>query len=157
MRHHLPQNVDTLLTQFDSLQTIQQKALALAKLNQAVSALLPKPLQTHCRVANLRQNTLILEVESANWLNRLRYEQETLRLTLRASILPSLAGIAMYINPNIASDQRNIKELAENPPEATVKKPISEESAAILAQFAEKCPDSLRNKLYNIIKLAKTK
>jgi hypothetical protein len=43
-------------------------------LNQLLPLTLSAPLQPHCYVANIRAQTLVIQVDSALWATRLRYE-----------------------------------------------------------------------------------
>lgn len=84
------------------LSHIQQHVIMLLKLNRAVNALLPAPLCFWCRVANVCQGIMVLEIANASWQMRLRYEQPQLLSALRAQILPSLSYIDIRINPSLA-------------------------------------------------------
>lgn len=146
MRNSTPQSLDILIDDIKNLNTIQNRSIALVKLNQAVHQLLPKQLQTVCRVANYRHNVLIIEVSSASWLTRVRYEQEKLLSTLRAEILPALASIQFSINPALHTN----RHIAHSPKENFERK-LSSETGDLLVGLAQQCPDSLKAKL---IKLA---
>ena len=104
MRDSRPQLLDVLFDDASAgskgpLHNVQQRAVALLKLNRAVKGLLPAPLHPRCRVANFRQGILVLETANASWMMRLRYEQPALLSALRAQILPSLSSIDIRINP----------------------------------------------------------
>lgn len=104
MRDSRPQLLDVLFDDASAgskgpLHNVQQRAVALLKLNRAVKGLLPAPLHPWCRVANFRQGILVLETANASWMMRLRYEQPALLSALRAQILPSLSSIDIRINP----------------------------------------------------------
>lgn len=108
MRDSRPQLLDVLFDDASAgskgpLHNVQQRAVALLKLNRAVKGLLPAPLHPWCRVANFRQGILVLETANASWMMRLRYEQPALLSALRAQILPSLSSIDIRINPANAS------------------------------------------------------
>jgi hypothetical protein len=51
---------------------------ALAKLEAMVRELLPPPLHEHCRVLSVREQTLVLAVDSPVWAARLRFHSPTL-------------------------------------------------------------------------------
>ena len=103
MRDSRPQLLDVLFDDASAgskgpLHNVQQRAVALLKLNRAVKGLLPAPLHPLPR-ANFRQGILVLETANASWMMRLRYEQPALLSALRAQILPSLSSIDIRINP----------------------------------------------------------
>ncbi|MCR3755490.1 MAG: hypothetical protein HNEKOMLI_00228 [Sodalis sp. Psp] len=110
MRDSHPRSIDSLFndatnTDYVSLAQIQKRAVMLLKLNRAVRTLLPTLLRPWCRVANCRQNVIILETANASWKMRLRYEQTQLLSALRTHILPSLSSIDIRINPDLARNE----------------------------------------------------
>lgn len=152
MRDSRPQLLDNIFDDTNMLRNVQQRATALLKLNTAVRSLLPTQLKPHCRVANYRNNVLILETDSANWLMGLRYEQSKLLSTLRMDILPSLASIDIKINP---SWQINVIGIAQ--PNQSTSEParkISPQTALHLKELANHCPERLRQKLERLAALA---
>ncbi|PWC16870.1 DUF721 domain-containing protein [Brenneria corticis] len=164
MRDSRPQSLESL---FDSasgagtgpLRDVQQRAIALLKLNRAVRGLLPAQLHPWCRVANYRHGLLVLETANANWLMRLRYEQPALLSALRAQILPSLASIDIRINPALAAKGHEIvkKSAIGTPDKEEEAKPfrqLSEQSAEILRGLAGQSPEKLRRILERLASLA---
>ncbi|MEH2921687.1 DUF721 domain-containing protein [Samsonia erythrinae] len=163
MRDSRPQSLEFL---FDSaslsgkgpLRDVQQRAIALLKLNRAVRGLLPAPLHPWCRVANYRQGLLILETANASWLMRLRYEQPALLSALRAQILPSLASIDIRINPTLAAKGHEIVKThdrlqEENSNDNPVRQ-LSEQSAKTLRILAGNSPEKLGKILERLASLA---
>ncbi|MEQ4923368.1 DUF721 domain-containing protein [Proteus hauseri] len=160
MRDSYPQSLEKILNELEgsnksTLQLIQQRATILLKLNRAVIALLPTPLQDKCRVANYRNAILIIEVINASWLTRLRYETPALLSALRQEILPSLSSIDIKINPSFRAKEEKrplISSIKEQNPKA--KRHLSLESAQSLMYLAEKSPKKLREKLERLAALA---
>ncbi|AWK14647.1 DUF721 domain-containing protein [Candidatus Fukatsuia symbiotica] len=144
-----------------SLHKVQQRTVALLKLNQAVQELLPPQLQPWCRVANYRQNILVLEVANASWMMALRYQQLHLLSTLRAQILASLSSIDIRINPALMAPGHNIVKDAAKPA-ANAEKPalsgrhLSVKSAVELRKLASRSPEKLRAILERFASLAGT-
>ena len=163
MRDSRPQSLDTLLDDNAAadgiLKNVQQRAVALLRLDRAVQALLPTPLQTFCRVANFRQGVLVLEVANASWLMRLRYEQSRLLSALRGEILPSLSSIDTRINPDLMrqcgknAQLNTASQLAQEAKarEVTVTRSLS---AQQLRWLASQSPEGLRKKLERLAALA---
>ena len=159
MRDSRPQLLDAL---FDDaltagkgpLHNIQQRAIALLKLNRAVKSLLPAQLHPWCRVANFRQGILVLETANASWMMRLRYEQPGLLSALRAQILPSLSSIDIRINPALMAKGSNqlqgVAKMTENAP----LRHLSQESADELRGLAARSPEKLRETLERLASLA---
>ncbi|PLV62590.1 DUF721 domain-containing protein [Erwinia sp. E602] len=160
MRDSRPQSIESFfdLAQEQSvLQHVQQRAIALNKLNRAVQGVLPAQLHPWCRVANFRQGILVIETANASWLMRLRYEQASLLSALRAQILPSLTAIDIRINPSLAS--KGLKTVQENSAQATTEeKPVlrkmTEQSAESLRAVASNSPEKLKKILERLASLA---
>ncbi|MTD27382.1 DUF721 domain-containing protein [Erwinia sorbitola] len=160
MRDSRPQSIDSFfdMAQDQSvLQNVQQRAIALNKLNRAVQGVIPAQLHPWCRVANFRQGILVIETANASWLMRLRYEQSSLLSALRAQILPSLTSIDIRINPSLAAKgQESVQEnntqakAAEKPP----MRQLSEQSAEILRGVASQSPEKLKKILERLASLA---
>lgn len=163
MRDSRPQLLDVLFdntfaTEKNTLYKVQQRAIALQKLNHAIQGLLPAQLQPWCRVANYRQSILVLETANASWMMRLRYEQPNLLSALRAQILPSLSSIDIKINPALMAKGSNVvKESAKIPLQTEKTAPLrhlSQESAEELKRLASRSPEKLRNILEKLASLA---
>ncbi|ROR05157.1 DUF721 domain-containing protein [Erwinia sp. JUb26] len=160
MRDSRPQSIESYFDQAQDksmLQNIQQRAIALNKLNRAVQGVIPAQLHPWCRVANFRQGILVIETANASWLMRLRYEQSSLLSALRAQILPSLTSIDIRINPSLAVkghesvQESSIQKLkAEQPP----IRQLSEHSAEILRSVANQSPEKLKKILERLASLA---
>lgn len=157
MRDSRPQLLDDLFDDTSLLRNVQQRAIALIKLNNAVRSLLPAQLHPFCRVANFRRGVLILETVNASWLMRLRYEQSTLLSTLRADILPSLASIDIRINPDLATNIVYSERSYPTPAEVEAAPPrrhLSKQSGEQLKELASRAPERLRIKLERLAALA---
>ena len=75
-------------------------AHALQRLEEAVLERLPQALRTHCRVANLREATLVLQADSPVWGARLRYTAPALVRELTGSRgLPRVRRIEILVRP----------------------------------------------------------
>lgn len=147
MRDHRPQTTASLLDD-TQLGNIQQRAVALGKLNNAVKQHLA--CAEHCRVSNYRQGTLILEVSSAAWSMRLNYERNTLMSKLRAQLLPNLVNIEIKVNPALAAA---VTQPADKTPDI-VQKPISPQAAQYLRHTAQGASDKVKARLERLAALA---
>ncbi|KFK92653.1 MULTISPECIES: DUF721 domain-containing protein [unclassified Serratia (in: enterobacteria)] len=163
MRDSRPQLLDVLFDDATAaekgpLHNVQQRALALLKLNRAVRGLLPAQLHPWCRVANFRQGVLVLETANASWMMRLRYEQPNLLSALRAQILPSLSSIDIRINPALMakgnSQVQNAAKTTENEQPSAPLRHLSQESADELRGLAARSPEKLRKVLERLASLA---
>ncbi|AGO53641.1 hypothetical protein HL670_04560 [Serratia plymuthica] len=163
MRDSRPQLLDVLFDDASAedkgpLHNVQQRAVALLKLNRAVKGVLPVQLHPWCRVANFRQGILVLETANASWLMRLRYEQPALLSALRAQILPSLSSIDIRINPALMAKGSNlVQDAAKTLGNAQTNVPmrhLSQESAEELRGLASRSPEKLRKVLERLASLA---
>lgn len=145
MRNSEPQSLENLFNG-GTLTNIQERSVVLSRLNHLVYRYLPLHLQHCCRVANYRQSILIIEVSSASWLTRLRYEQGKLLLALRQNGLSGLASIQYKINPVLNQQRYLIKN-----DDKTTKRTLSPYSASLLLALAENTTPKLKTCL---IKLA---
>lgn len=158
MRDSRPKLLVLLSEDTPALGNIQQKAVALLKLNQTVQAMLPVQLRPWCRVANYRRGILVLEVANGSWLMKLRYEQINLLQTLRTEKIPSLASIDIKINPMLMFNYTEKKQPTgnneANQTPSLVKHQLSPNSAEYLNNLAQKSPKQLREKLQRLASLA---
>ncbi|OCG01438.1 DUF721 domain-containing protein [Gilliamella sp. wkB112] len=153
MRQNEPQKLVALLTRNSSLLQIKERTLALCELANLVNDLLPAPLNKQCRVANYRHGILIIEVSSANWLTRLKYEQENIISALRKGILPSLSSIQYQINPDITLQPlEGVNQISNK---AKLSSIMTNNSAMLLYTLAEDAPDKLKKQLIKLANHAK--
>lgn len=96
-----------LLREARPLKALFKQAQHLARLQALVEAQLQPAAREHCRVASLREGTLLLIISDANWATRLRYQQRRLQQSLAP--LPEFAGlmrIAFKVSPATGSPSR---------------------------------------------------
>ena len=153
MRDNEPKVLNSLLLQEALLSKIQERIVALNQLTKVIDELLPSSLNKQYRVANYRQGVLVLEVSSASWLTRLRYEQSKLLSGIRKQILPSLSSIQYKINPDISS--QHSKMINDSSKSVTITRALSLQSATYLSALAESAPDRLKKQLIKLANHAK--
>lgn len=156
MRDSRPQSIEYLFETTEGqnmLQSIQQRAIALNKLNRAVKDVIPAQMHPWCRVANFRQGILVLETANASWMMRLRYEQSSLLSALRAQILPLLTAIDIRINPTLAAKAHESSSQSVTKDKLAGRQ-LSEQSAEILRTVASRSPEKLRETIERLASLA---
>ena len=153
MRDNEPKVLTSLLSQGALLSKIKERTVALSQLTKVIDELLPTPLNQQYRVANYRQGVLILEVSSASWLTRLKYEQSNLLSGIRQKILPSLSSIQYKINPTIATSYPQSVILSDK--NVKISNVISKQTAIYLNAVAEQAPDKLKKQLIKLANHAK--
>jgi hypothetical protein len=153
MRYNEPQMLGAIVEQTSCLSKIQDRTNALRKLSKVINDLLPPLLKPHYRVANYRQGILILEVSSASWLTRMKYEQSNLLSGIREKILPSLSSIQYKINPMIATG--HLKSVNFSEKSAKINSVITLQTAIYLNSVAEQAPEKLKKQLIKLANHAK--
>ncbi|MGL5336911.1 MAG: DUF721 domain-containing protein, partial [Enterovibrio sp.] len=147
MRDHRPRSSSSLLNIFAN--DLCSQAVRLSKLDQSIKMLLSPALANNCRVANYRDNTLIIQVSSASWATRFQYEQQTLASQLRQGCLPLLNQIKVTINPELA--QAQIDSFRARP--SKNPQPLSEQTADNLLKLAAHTDENVSKRLEKIASL----
>lgn len=98
---------------------LQKKVYELKNLNQRWRAEVPSPLSAYSRVANFRDQCLIIEIDSAAWATRLRYLLPDISKKLKHyPELHTLKHIEWYIQPpshtSIAKEKPSLSLTASN-------------------------------------------
>ena len=148
---------ESLAKTSNTLQTIQRNAKAILKLNRVVKSLLPAEIKPMCRVANYRNNIMVIEVANASWMTRLNYEKINLLSALRSSILPSLSSIDIRINPDLirkSKQNSSLNKQSVNQKENRNQRQISTQTAEQLLRLAKKSPKGLKEKFERLAALA---
>lgn len=129
----MPHSLTNLLSSVPELQQLTQKLAQLEQINFYLTANLDPTLAAHCRVANLRDGSLILSTTSPAWNHKLRFASLDLLTVLRAnpkwSGLKSIAVRVDYlpaVNP-IPQPASNLKR----------HKPISANHAQLMQHAAQ--------------------
>lgn len=72
-----PKTLDSVM-QNRALDTILSKAKLLEKFNLALTRALPTKLLMHCNIMNYEMGIVVLSVDNASWVTRLRYDEHSL-------------------------------------------------------------------------------
>jgi len=149
MRDHRPTPTNELLAQ-SRLKTIQEHAKQVNQLTEVIRSILPKGTANFIRVANIRNNHLLLHAASAAIKMKISYERLNILNFLRANGFAKLMGIEITIEPSIYTsnkpDQNQIK--TKNTP------PLSENAGAMLKMVARNASPKIKVRLENIARLA---
>lgn len=144
---HTPDSLqDVLTTKSNKLAKIQQKAGQLQVINQFLTTQLIPGSEEYCRVANLRQGILVIEVASGVWKTRLMQLSQSILSQMQQQISPSLNAIELRVNPELFNEQ-------PEKPKPNPRK-ISENTAQHLTVLAESAPPKLAATLSRLAKLA---
>lgn len=99
-----PPSKDLLGHIFDSrvssYQHLINKVYALEGINQVFQSAIDENLSEHCTVANIRDNTLVLEMDNSSWATRLRYEIPDILQKIHSQPgLECITHIEFYVKP----------------------------------------------------------
>ncbi len=116
------------------------------KLHAQLETHLGRDIAAHCRIQNLREGLLLLQVDAPSWAARLRFELPRLLVRLRATPeLSQLRDIRVRVVPN-------------EPPRAhsSRRAQLSDKAAAVLDEAADGTSDpQLRNALRRLARQGK--
>lgn len=119
------QTISSLLKPKNShLGRLVQKCAYLRELEILILQSLPEPLRAHCKIANLRQQHLIIHVDSSIWANQLRYLLPDLLAQWQQQVEITTVKIKIALNYHISYE---------------IKRPLlpSAQSRELLLQTAE--------------------
>lgn len=115
-----------LLNSTSHIRTLLAHAARLEALTVLVCNALPAPLNQHCRVANVRDDVLVLHADSAVWASKLHYQLPILQFRL-AETGPSFQ-IQIKVRP--------FSNTLDQPPAAKTTR-LPKERAALVAALAD--------------------
>ncbi|NKF52370.1 DUF721 domain-containing protein [Shewanella sp. WXL01] len=141
----LPQDLSSIIHQADEIPGLAEKAELLANLNHYVKQAVSGPVADQLRVANLRQDVLVIETSSAAWASRINFQKPKLLRQLQAETLPMLTAIEVKINPRLAIAAR---------PTTVNQSKISSQSAEHIEALADQVEGTLGEKLKRLAALA---
>tara|TARA_B110001452_G_scaffold237013_1_gene216618 strand:+ start:910 stop:1368 length:459 start_codon:yes stop_codon:yes gene_type:complete len=145
-RHNPDTLQDVMTAKSGKLAKIQQKAGQLQVINQFLTTQLIPGCEEYCRVANLRQGILVIEVASGVWKTRLLQLSQSILSHMQEHISPSLHTVELIVNPQLFNERP--EEPKPNP------RKISADTAQHLVALAEHAPPELAATLSRLAKLA---
>ncbi|MDC5704418.1 DciA family protein [Vibrio europaeus] len=148
MRDHRPTLGDEIIGD-SRLSQLQQHAKEIMLINKELKSILPRGTEDHCRVANIRDNQLILEVASAGIKMKIDYERLSILNQLRSKGFARLIAVSVQINPELYRS----KNRSEDKPKP--RDPISGTAAQYLEMIATGASPKVKARLESLAKLAK--
>ncbi|MFT7054112.1 MAG: hypothetical protein ACJAU1_001670 [Psychromonas sp.] len=122
----------------------------------ALNSLLQRHLKQHnipgCRIGNLQNGSLLIEIPDATWMMRLQFMRTEL-LTLLRQRVPSLSRIKIKVNPALSKTSK----IQHNSPKKEIKR-ASKMPADVAESFlalAEDAEPGLQKALRSLAKYAK--
>ncbi len=151
-----------LQTTTGTLAHIQTKTNSLTILADIVRQICPDLPVDAWHIANCRQDTLIIEVKSPVWGQRLQFERNTICNALRDSTEGTFHKIEIKVNPQGFRQQRH--EVTEKTraelmksavaPMAQTNTVVNEKTAKQFLEIAKNAPKGLKEKLEKLAKVA---
>ncbi|MGR5351806.1 DUF721 domain-containing protein [Vibrio alfacsensis] len=149
MRDHRPTATDDLIAE-SQFKQIQQHAGEILQLNQALQSILPKGTADHCRVANIRNGHLLIDVSSAAIKMKVDYDRLMILNKLRTQGYAKLMSVEVRINPSL---YRNRFEHDDRPK----RPPLTEAAANSLMIIADIAPPKIKERLQRLADMAEKK
>jgi len=144
-----PVDMSTLLqSSTGTLAQIATKTNSLTLLADIVRQICPDLPGDAWHIANIKQNSLVIEVKSSAWGQRLQFERNKICQALSEATQGLISQIELKISP--------YRNKQEKPIPASPEKTqfISEKTADQLREVATNAPDSLKRKLESLASLA---
>ena len=108
MKKSHPKSLASILSgQSSHLQRLVEATNQLKRLNQLFNAIVKPPLSEHCEIANIRNNQLVIFIDSPVWGTRLRYQQASLLEALhQESAFADIQGLEIKVRPRLSGIAR---------------------------------------------------
>ena len=132
-----------------TLAQIQEKTNSLNLLSDIVRQICPDLPEDAFNIANFVQSTLIIEVKSPVWGQRLQFERNNIRRQLNEETQGKFTKIEIKVNPQAHRQTPNQKtyQYIESVNNKSSVQNISTTTAKHLLDIAEKAPKGLKEKL----------
>ncbi|TLU66731.1 DUF721 domain-containing protein [Thalassotalea litorea] len=141
-----PQDLAKLIAESSgSLAGFSAKAKTLQSVNSIIAAICPDIPEEIWQVANCRQETVILEVKSAVWGQRLQFERNRICQQLSQASQGQLTKLELKINP--FGHQRPDEAQARKEATKKTSKHMSKHTAEQLNMVANNAPAGLQEKI----------
>ncbi|WP_448565675.1 DUF721 domain-containing protein [Thalassotalea ganghwensis] len=136
-----------------TLAQIAKKTNSLNKLKDIVRQSCPDLPAQVWQIANFHQNTLVIEVNSAIWGQRLQFER--MKICQQLSIITD--GQFTHIEIKVAPYRNKSTQSMETQPIPAKSQSIPSATAEQLADIAKDAPEGLKQSLLRLAKLAQNK
>jgi len=153
-RPKAPKNMSMLFNSTTgTLAQIQEKTNSLSLLSNIVRQICPDLPEDAFNIANFVQTTLIIEVKSPVWGQRLQFERNNICRQLNEETQGKFTRIEIKVNPQGHRQTPNQKtyQYIESTSKKTSVQAISPTTASHLLDIAEKAPKGLKEKLQRLV------
>jgi len=98
MRSNKPLRINRLLRK-SAVARLLSRARTYSELDAELHALIPAPLNSHCRILSIRDDTLVLAADSPVWAARLRFHTTQLVKQLSTSRTVTVRTVSVRVRP----------------------------------------------------------
>ena len=142
-RRRQPETVAQLLKKSGS----QYDLPLFTKLDSLLQSFLKQHNIEGCRVGNLQNGSLLIEIPNANWMMRLQFIRNDLLSSLR-QVSPGLLKINFKVNPRLSIDKNSPKKTKNRPKIRATK--MSEDVADSFLALADDADPQLKKALLSL-------
>ena len=96
--------IRSIFQQDSLLHTLSERAQQLAKLDHLLRQALPDQFRSHCHLADIKDDTLIIQVDNAAYANLIRFQTTNLIGALQTALGITLTHIDVKVNPALYND-----------------------------------------------------
>jgi len=122
------------------------------KLDSLLQSFLKQHNINGCRVGNLQNGRLLIEIPNANWMVRLQFMRNDL-LSLLRQASPGLLKIDIKVNPRLSELKNNLKKPTKKVEKRAVK--MSADIADSFLDLAEDADPALKKALQSLAQFSK--
>ncbi|GAB2667858.1 DUF721 domain-containing protein [Vibrio panuliri] len=151
MRDHRPTLGNEIISD-SRFAKLQQHAEEIMTINKLLKTILPKNTADHCRVANLRDNHLVIEVASAALMMKINYDRLNILNQLRGQGFARLIAVEVQINPDLYRTKASEKSQP-----AKRRDPISNTAAEYLKAISHGASPKVKARLESLAQMADKK
>lgn len=145
-----PIDMSTLLkSSSGTLAHITQKTNSLTEITDIVRQICPDLPVDAWHIGNISGNSILIEVKSSAWGQRLQFERNNIGQALKKISNGAISQIDIKVSPFLNKSSTPKKKVVAK------SQFISEKTAEQLTEVAENAPESLKVKLLALAKLAK--
>ena len=122
------------------------------KLDSLLQSFLKQHKIKGCRLGNLQNGRLLIEIPNANWMVRLQFMRNDL-LSLLRQASPGLLKIDIKVNPRLSNTKTSLKKPVNRVKKRSVK--MSADVADSFLELAEDADPELKKALQSLAKFSK--
>ncbi len=100
-----PEHINFICRHNKTLAKLAQHAQLIEKLDHTLHQALPSQFSTHCRLANIKHQTLIIHTDNASLASLIRFQVPTLCKTFSAHLEMPISNIEVKVRPETSREK----------------------------------------------------